>query len=534
MSDPSSAPSAGAPLGPIALSLSGGGYRAAAFHLGVLGFLDRVRLLDDVVGLSTVSGGSITGMAWVVSRIDGEPFDAFHRRYAEWMRSTNVIEDALDDLAGERGERRGSWPSLIRSAAGVYARDDLFGDRRFAEVLSDRAGLEEAIFNSTEFHTGIAFRFRASENPRAAIGNANYRVPRAVAGHVRLADIVAASSCFPGGFEPLVFPQHFRWPADFPLAKAREALGERYADGLPLMDGGIYDNQGVESLVLAFQRSSAATLLVSDVSVSDDQIYDVPPPALGRGWVTLRMVYWAGWALFAVALVAAFVLGWHGWDTARNGSWGWQEYFLYLVPGVLSAAVAGVLVYARRRLDDANELIESQLKVDAWPPLRRLTVPEFVSMLVLRAGSVLALTSSIFMKRIRGLVFRGVWQDARFDDRRIANLIHTLATPQPKLFEEHPWLAPKPHLVELSRAAQRVPTALWWDDDGQFPTLERAGQATLCFVLLRFIVRTRAGAYEAPGTPLHDLYTRLRGEWEVLNGTAVRMPVPEGAVATGG
>ena len=46
------------PLGSISLSLSGGGGRAAGFHLGTLAYLDRVKLLKDVSILSSVSGGS--------------------------------------------------------------------------------------------------------------------------------------------------------------------------------------------------------------------------------------------------------------------------------------------------------------------------------------------------------------------------------------------------------------------------------------------------------------------------------------------
>ena len=42
-------------FGRIALSLSGGGYRAAAFHLGALEMLDELGLREDVRYLSTVS-----------------------------------------------------------------------------------------------------------------------------------------------------------------------------------------------------------------------------------------------------------------------------------------------------------------------------------------------------------------------------------------------------------------------------------------------------------------------------------------------
>src|SRR5258708_18431265 len=45
----------------IGLALSGGGSRAIAFHLGCLRALNRLGLLDRVVVLSTVSGGSVIG-----------------------------------------------------------------------------------------------------------------------------------------------------------------------------------------------------------------------------------------------------------------------------------------------------------------------------------------------------------------------------------------------------------------------------------------------------------------------------------------
>ena len=43
----------------IALALSGGGHRAAAFHLGVLKYLAEQNLLTHVSHISSTSGGSI-------------------------------------------------------------------------------------------------------------------------------------------------------------------------------------------------------------------------------------------------------------------------------------------------------------------------------------------------------------------------------------------------------------------------------------------------------------------------------------------
>jgi NTE family protein len=49
----------------IGLALSGGGFRAAAFHLGVLRRLRELGVLGQTQVMSTVSGGSIVGALWV-------------------------------------------------------------------------------------------------------------------------------------------------------------------------------------------------------------------------------------------------------------------------------------------------------------------------------------------------------------------------------------------------------------------------------------------------------------------------------------
>jgi predicted acylesterase/phospholipase RssA len=503
------------------MSLSGGGYRAAAYHLGTMRLLDRVGLLPSVVGLSTVSGGTICGMAWVVSLIEGKPFGEFYEHFRKYLIDNNVIGEALEGLTGERGHASHQWASLIGAASDVYARPNLFGDRNFGEVLGAKGlQLEEAIFNSTEFHTGLDFRFRRSDRPRTILGNHNYRLPRAVAQHIRLADIVAASSCFPGGFEPLVFPQQFHWPAQYPLDAALNDLGPDFDSGLPLMDGGIYDNQGVESLLLAFDDSTATTLLISDVSARNKEMYRVPANPTSRGWLTLNGAFWIGRLLFLLAVASTLVLAEHGWSAMRDGEWRPENLLLYLVPGLLSAGVAGALWWVHRRLKDVNHLLQSSVDVEAWSSLKKLTAPEFTQMLVLRITSLLALTSSIFMARIRRLVFNRVFDDKDFEKRRISNLIYSMTRNQPALFEAHPWLRPSPDLVTLAQTAERMPTTLWFTEPAQFTTQCLAGEATCCFVLLRHLVEDRNGQYEEPGAPLHDLYTRLRAEWDAFNGAA--------------
>src|SRR5688500_6714425 len=86
------------PFGDIALCLSGGGYRAATFALGTLDMLDELNLLNDVKLLSTVSGGTFTGLTYAVWVSEGKTFGAFYENFADFLKTTNAIDKALDDL----------------------------------------------------------------------------------------------------------------------------------------------------------------------------------------------------------------------------------------------------------------------------------------------------------------------------------------------------------------------------------------------------------------------------------------------------
>lgn len=112
----------------IGLALSGGGFRAAAFHLGVFKKLDDLGLLSKIDLLTCVSGGSIAGgflaSKWgkagvleklekylstrsiAVSSVLGGVFDPFESRLDKLAKSydSHLFKKAkLDDLkAGPR------------------------------------------------------------------------------------------------------------------------------------------------------------------------------------------------------------------------------------------------------------------------------------------------------------------------------------------------------------------------------------------------------------------------------------------------
>src|SRR6266850_975560 len=245
-------------LGKIALAFSGGGYRASGFHLGTLECLDRLGLLDDVKVLSTISGGTFTGAAYALSRTRRTSFSEFRDTFALDLQKLNVIEQALGRLVESRESAVNA--SLICAAARVYD-DVLFKNAYFGELFGGVV-FDDLAFNATEFVYGLSFRFAVSSSG-AVIGNKYFKVPPAAAEKIRIADIVAASSCFPGGFEPILFPDQFRFKDGLIPGELKT---KEFEKPVPLMDGGIYDNQGISSVLLALKRNPQAfdLLLISD------------------------------------------------------------------------------------------------------------------------------------------------------------------------------------------------------------------------------------------------------------------------------
>lgn len=82
----------------IGLCLSGGGYRAAAFHLGTMRYLNRIGVLEKVDYISTVSGGAIIGAAYSVEKNFKKSFDEFDRQFVGKLR-TSIIGSVIRSVA---------------------------------------------------------------------------------------------------------------------------------------------------------------------------------------------------------------------------------------------------------------------------------------------------------------------------------------------------------------------------------------------------------------------------------------------------
>lgn len=216
----------------IGLALSGGGFRAAAFHLGVFRQLQAHGLLFKLDLLSCVSGGSIAG-AFLVSRW-GSPtvldeLDRYLRTKSIAVGS--VIGGILDPFEGR-----------LDKLANTYNRD-LFNNA----TMSALAGGPRIYINATNLATGNMFFFVAGGGDATLMGEHELGV--ASADNFPIARAVAASSAFPPVFPPLRLD-----PSDYPPA---DSVGY-----VTLTDGGIYDNMGVNPLLR--ERNALDYLIVSD------------------------------------------------------------------------------------------------------------------------------------------------------------------------------------------------------------------------------------------------------------------------------
>ena len=98
-------------LGKVGLALSGGGFRASFYHLGVLARLAELNVLRHLDVLSCVSGGSIVGACyWLALRrrlLDRCPLD--REAYVELVHGLiDHFERAVAEASAERSSPPGS------------------------------------------------------------------------------------------------------------------------------------------------------------------------------------------------------------------------------------------------------------------------------------------------------------------------------------------------------------------------------------------------------------------------------------------
>jgi predicted acylesterase/phospholipase RssA len=221
----------------VGLALSGGGSRAAVFAAEVIRELDRLGLMSRVDYVSCVSGGSIAGTYYCLSR---DPSEA---RAGDLVWEGRAVAEAMTaDMAGTY--EAWSWSPLRmarylftganRSALMAEVMDaTVFRGRTLADLNPKRPRL---LINTTRVRDGTLFLM--AERQLRELG--------LEPGRLAAADSVQASCAFPGIFQPRALPRFSRDPATGAVARTGYCH---------LMDGGVHDNSGAEALLEIYDRN---------------------------------------------------------------------------------------------------------------------------------------------------------------------------------------------------------------------------------------------------------------------------------------
>lgn len=227
----------------IALCLSGGGYRAMIFHLGVLWYLEDAGLLAKLGRISSVSGGSITSgvlaLAWTKLSQAADRKKTFQDLVVAPMRK--MAGTSIDTKAVLGGVLA---PGSVSDRIIKQYKEVLFGNR----TLQDFPDEPRFVINATNVQTGSVFRFS-----KPYIGD--WQIGRCLKPARSVAEAVAASSAFP----PVLSPVWLEFgPNDFSTDPG-PCHRQPFTTKVVLTDGGVYDNMGIET---AWKRCK--TILVSD------------------------------------------------------------------------------------------------------------------------------------------------------------------------------------------------------------------------------------------------------------------------------
>ncbi|MBM4383007.1 MAG: patatin-like phospholipase family protein [Deltaproteobacteria bacterium] len=223
----------------IGLALSGGGFRAAAFHLGVFRRLLALGLLWKLDRLSCVSGGSIAGAFLALHWGDAAALDELDEFLASESLAGKAFFFGLFDPLDSR----------LDKLAGMYDAH-LFRKARLGAL---RAG-PTLHLNATNLATGNRFAFVCGANRDSVMGD--HETGYAAADDFSLARAVAASSAFPPVFAPMKIKHDVFSNAGFEFVS--------------LTDGGVYDNLGVNPLLRWGTRSEEEKAKDLDYAIVSD------------------------------------------------------------------------------------------------------------------------------------------------------------------------------------------------------------------------------------------------------------------------
>lgn len=510
------------PFEKIGLSLSGGGYRAALYHLGTLSYLNRVKfkekpLLENVKIISTVSGGTITGVVYAKCLVDEKEkfeFMNFYKFLKNKIFSMDLVRNSLEYLKDDsKFKNQFKSKNLINAFAELY--DEQLTQGQTFQIFNrlPNTHLKGLVINSTEFKHGINFRFvNLGSNSRRLFGNKMFKISRLMAQEVKLSDAIAASSCFPGGFEPIIWPKDFKHDNSPNLNESSKDM-----EDLGLMDGGIYDNQGISALT---GIKDLSLIIVSDVSspyiskyienekneqTRADNFKDLSINFLFNKIRSLSEIF--TW-IIGILLVAGLIL-----FCFSNNFW---KGFILGVDLILLVALLLKIFLFEKKIRGLWRHIEENIinKIPTFFKIKinqsgliDLPLKKIEPLMINRAKSLIILSTEVFLKNIRRLNYDRLFNDKKFENKRIASLIRELTWAD--YFEKYKLKRNnsasisedevkkefqakfEEKLPEIAKKAAEFGTTLWFADEQNkeemMNSLIASGQFNICFNLLEYL-----------------------------------------------
>jgi hypothetical protein len=565
------------PFENIALSFSGGGFRAASFALGTLSYLDTVTFMETVVRekdgavikeneetsllkktkyLSSASGGTIaTGLYALFSVQKGFLFKDYYAKLFKALDGDTLLGNALEILNSDKlwNSRRNKRRNFINAFALAYDQSLLFDGKTIKDlkVQDTPSHLEEVCFNATEFYRGLLFRQTVKlkkwdeKDKDFFFGNFVFHLDHEKAESLKLADVLAASSCFPAGFEPIAFPNDFLSGnetaesyierLDFTLQTGgkdelkflfgdltdaqlqknrdiivnkldRKGLVYKTLPTIGLMDGGITDNIGLDSLMKANERRIKKEtsfepfdfMMANDVASSYMDPFCVPEESHSIiGKLTLNYVIAIAAIISSLGVACLFTIVLHI-----------PNYWKYIGVSVGTLLVLtgiiffGTLLTISRFLGGTSK--KGGLDLDRnFPPnvtntllstFRNTQIRILVQMIKSRVASVLSLNTDVFLKRVRQLLYNGFFDSTKSSYRVKGNRIYDLSFSNAiSRKESNLPHEPNDNIQKVAEKAVRMATTLWFDKESidvhARACLIACGQFTTCYNLLLYVER---------------------------------------------
>ncbi len=242
----------------ITVVLSGGGFRATLFHLGVIRRLTELGLFRKIKTISSVSGGSI------LNGLLGLNYDKIDTIFDfDYFITDKIIEIVSENVRNKilRYKLARILPFFWLDAnSSAYFSNYLNNNLYKGKCLNDLSPNIRIIFNATNLNNGARWRF---DNHDFGDYKTGYSYDTKF---LRVSDAVSASAAYPLLFPPfkmntkrLIFYRRDKKKKD--ISKNANVPSQIF-----LTDGGVYDNLGLAAIKHELSLDNQKFLIVSDAS----------------------------------------------------------------------------------------------------------------------------------------------------------------------------------------------------------------------------------------------------------------------------